>query len=77
MVLPPERAILEAIADSQEVPDRVKNRALAFILAADGMGNAAIACEVSMVRARVLEWRQRFAATGIPTSKSAGPFVFY
>ena len=62
---PSERAILEAMADSKEIPDRVKNRAQAVILAADGMGNSEIAREVSMARARVLEWRKRFAATGI------------
>jgi len=64
-VSPSDRAILEAIIGSREIPKRVKKRARIVLLAAGGAANHAIAAHVDLARARVLHWRLRFEQEGI------------
>jgi hypothetical protein len=65
VVSPAERLILEAVVDSDQIPDAVKKRARLALLAADGARNFQIGREVGMHRSRVLYWRRRFSDAGI------------
>ncbi len=60
-----QRHILEAVAASPEIPDRVRKRARIVLKAADGLSNNRIAHELKIGRAAVIQWRERFAAGGI------------
>lgn len=62
---PPERAILEAIIGSAEIPGRVKKRAQVVLMAGDGASNCTIGQKVAISRPGVLRWRQRFTERGI------------
>src|SRR3989304_455935 len=56
-----ERQSLEVLARSRTAPHRAVQRAHLVLLAAEGMANTTIAREVGLSRARVVQWRQRFA----------------
>jgi hypothetical protein len=61
----PERAILEALTVSKDIPGRVRKRGKIVLMAAGGVANAEIARSCSIARPRVLEWRRRFEKEGI------------
>src|ERR1017187_9974385 len=60
-----EQVILEAVAASAEIPDRVRKRAGIVLRAAKGVPNNRIAQDLSITRANVLHWRGRFLSQGI------------
>lgn len=60
-VAPPVRAELEAIAACPTAAHRDVVRARTILLAAEGLGNEAIACAVGVTERTVRKWRQRFA----------------
>lgn len=62
-----EQVILDALAASAsaEIPDRVRKRAGIVLRAAEGVSNHRIAQDLSITRAYVLQWRDRFLAQGI------------
>jgi hypothetical protein len=64
-VSPSERAILEAVTGSEQIPERVRKRARVVLMAARGVANHQIAVDAGLARARVLYWRQRFQQGGI------------
>ena len=55
-----ERKALESVAKSRTASYRKVQRARLVLLAAEGMANTAIAREVGLSRAMVVQWRQRF-----------------
>jgi len=55
-----EQKILEGLANSRTASYRQVQRARLVLLAAEGMTNTAIAQEVGLSRAMVVQWRQRF-----------------
>lgn len=55
-----EQRALESLANSRTAPYRQVQRARLVLLAAEGMANTAIAQEVGLSRAMVVQWRQRF-----------------
>ncbi len=56
-----EKQKLEETTHTRTAPYRAVQRARIILLAAEGMGNTAIALEVGLTRATVVLWRQRFA----------------
>jgi transposase len=60
-----QREALEVIARSQTAPHRQVQRAMALLLAADGVANARIAERIGVTVATVRVWRARFAAEGL------------
>ncbi len=67
---------LEAVAQSRTAAYRAVQRARLVLLAAQGRPNTAIAREVGLTRARVVEWRKRFAAArlaGLEDAPRLGP----
>lgn len=60
-----EQAILEAVAASAEIPARIRKRARIILSAAEGVPNIRVAHTLSMTRASVLQWRNRFLSKGI------------
>gem|GEM_PF-4415872 len=60
-----EQVILEAVAASAEIPDRVRKRAGIVLRAAEGVSNNLIAQDLSISRANVLHWKSRFLSQGI------------
>jgi transposase len=56
-----ERQKLEETTRTRTAPYRAVQRARLILLAAEGMANTAIAREVKLSRAMVVQWRQRFA----------------
>ena len=58
-----ERESLEGLSRVRTAPHRSVQRAQLVLLAAGGMANTAIAKEVGLSRATVVEWRRRFAHT--------------
>ena len=56
-----ERQSLGAVIRTRTAPYRAVQRARLVLRAAEGMANTAIAQEVGLSRARVVQWRQRFA----------------
>jgi transposase len=56
-----ERQNLEEITRTRTAPYRAVQRARIVLLAAESMANKAIAREVGLSRAMVIQWRQRFA----------------
>jgi len=56
-----ERNSLEETIRTRTAPYRAVQRARIVLLAAEGMANTAIAREVGLSRAMVVQWRQRFA----------------
>src|ERR1700686_2539657 len=60
-----EHFILEAVAASDEIPAPVRQRAGIILSAAEGVPNNRIADDLSITRAKVLQWRKRFLAQGI------------
>lgn len=63
---PEERKALETRAASRTAPYRQVQRARVVLLAAEGMANTAIAQEVGLSRAMVVQWRQRFLVERLP-----------
>jgi Integrase core domain. len=61
VLTPEERMTLEERARIRTGPYREVQRARLILLAAEGMTNTAIAREVGLSRAMVVQWRQRFA----------------
>jgi len=61
-----ERQRLEAVVRTRTAPHRAVQRARVVLLAAEGMANTAIAGEVGLSRAMVVQWRQRFARDRLP-----------
>lgn len=55
-----EKRALESVANSRTAPYRQVQRARLILLAVEGMANTAIAQEVGLSRAMVVQWRQRF-----------------
>jgi transposase len=75
-----ERESLESLGRSQTRPHRSVQRARLVLLAAGGMANTAIAKEVGLSRARVVEWRRRFAQrrlAGLMDKPRPGPVRRY
>lgn len=71
-----ERQKLEETIHSRTAPYREMQRARLILLAAEGMTNTAIAQEVGLSRAMVVEWRQRFAKSrldGLQELPGRGP----
>jgi len=60
-----EHVILEAVAASDEIPAPVRQRAGIILSAAEGVPNNRIADDLSITRAKVLQWRKRFLDQGI------------
>src|ERR1700686_5075838 len=60
-----EHVILEAVAASNEIPAPVRQRAGIILSAAEGVPNNRIADDLSITRAKVLQWRKRFLDQGI------------
>ena len=56
-----ERQELESVVRTRTAPHRSVQRAGLVLLAAEGRANTAIAREVGLSRAMVIQWRQRFA----------------
>jgi transposase len=56
-----ERAHLEQTTRQQTAPQRMVRRSRIVLLAAEGLGNTAIAAALSCSRATVVLWRGRFA----------------
>src|SRR4029079_828845 len=65
LVSPGQREVLESVARSPSAPHREVVRARAFLMAADGLANTAIARAVSVSPASVGGWRARFAKEGL------------
>lgn len=61
MLTTEERQTLEETTRMRTAPYRKVQRARLVLLAAEGMANKAIAQEVGLSRAMVVQWRQRFA----------------
>ena len=71
-----ERQKLEEIVHSRTAQYRQMQRARLILLAAEGMTNTAIAQEVGLSRAMVVQWRQRFAKSrldGLQELPGRGP----
>jgi len=66
-----ERKGLEETVRTRTAPYRAVQRARLILLAADGMANTAIAPEVDLSRAMVVQWRQRFAKSGLDGLRDA------
>ena len=60
-----QRELLTVIAKSHSSPHRDVLRAKALLLAADGVANTGIAREVGVSATTVVNWRARFADTGL------------
>ena len=65
VVSQPSRSYWKPSLLPEEIPESVRKRARAALLAADGAANCTIAREVSLARPRVVFWRQRFREQGI------------
>jgi hypothetical protein len=65
LVSPSERLILEAIVASGDFPPRVRKRARIILKAAEGLANNRIGKDLSVRRADILHWRERFQLEGI------------
>ena len=75
-----ERQILEERARMRTAPYRAVQRARLILLAAEGMANKAIAQEVRLSRAMVVQWRKRFAQSrleGLQDVPRRGPAPKY
>jgi transposase len=59
------RAHLEKTVRQQTAPQRAVVRSRIVLLAADGLGNSAIAAELGCGRVTVVRWRGRFARHGL------------
>jgi len=68
---PEERQQLEQVAGSRTAPYRSVQRARLVLLAAAGRPNTEIGREVGLSRARVVEWRRRFAQQRWPGMQDA------
>lgn len=60
-----QRQELESKVRTRTAPYRAVQRARLVLLAAEGRANTAIAQEIGLSRARVVQWRQRFAREGL------------
>jgi len=60
-----QRDVLEKLARSRTAPHREVTRAIALLLAADGVATTAIAARLGVSPASVTGWRQRFASEGL------------
>lgn len=66
-----QRAELEGVVRTRTAPQREVQRARLVLLAAKGMANTAIAREVGLSRAMVVQRRQRFAREGLAGLRDA------
>lgn len=66
-----QRADLEGVVRTRTAPQREVQRARLALLAAEGMANTAIAREVGLSRAMVVQRRQRFAREGLAGLRDA------
>lgn len=76
MMTAEQRKTLEAWGRAGTTPQRTALRARICLLAAEGMSNNAIACQLQTSRPTVIQWRQRFqerGLTGIAEDKPHGP----
>lgn len=60
-----DRAHLEKTVRQQTAPQRMALRSRIVLLAADGLGNSAIAAQLRCGRVTVVLWRGRFAQHGL------------
>ena len=75
-----ERQTLEETTRMRTAPYRAVQRARLILLAAEGMANKAIAQEVKLSRAMVVQWRYRFAQSrlaGLQDVPRPGPMPKY
>ena len=71
-----EKQKLEETTRTRTAPYRAVQRARLVLLAAEGMANTAIAEEIGLSRAMVVQWRQRFAQSrldGLQDAPRTGP----
>jgi transposase len=76
MLTKEEKQRLEETTRTRTAPYRAVQRARLILLAAEGMANTAIAREVELSRAMVVQWRQRFAQSrleGLQDAPRSGP----
>lgn len=66
-----QRAELEGVVRTRTAPQREVQRARLALLAAEGMANTAIAREVGLSRAMVVQRRRRFAREGLAALRDA------
>ena len=62
---PHDRALLDALVQSGQTPQRTALRARIILGAAAGRANHRLATELGISRPKVLRWRQRFAEAGV------------
>ena len=76
MLTTEERQKLKETTRTRTAPYRAVQRARLILLAAEGMANKAIAKEVGLSRAMVVQWRQRFVQSrleGLQDAPRPGP----
>ena len=71
LLTPEERQVLEEAVRARTAPYRTVQRARLILLAADGMASKAIAGEIGLSRAMVVQRRQRFVETRLEALNDA------